>query len=421
MEYWEQFSYVRPLYQNTSSVYVVQYSNSEANKPRYGVIKQTPLSTETRREAAIHHTLSYIVPGVVRQRDMIEYQGSLIEIMDFADNGSLHGWIAGRAPLSREEYLLLMHSLMKAVAELHEQSWTHGNISSENFVLTSKHEWKLIDFGQTRKIRRGAEPLNFDPERVTKFAMKPESMFLEDIWWLGLACYWAGTKDSNISAKPAPGQHWLLDKYVEAKLSVHYDSHIVWLVQQMLSLSEGERGSLRYLMDVIESLVQISEPERAVAPTALCAQCKTEAPGPSFTLQLTCSDVLCFACFKTAVTAALSGNCSLTSVPCPVCQQSLDYDLLMSYRTALPQDTRIQLSIRYYLTFTASCQDLTCSGRFPTYKPHEASLRAYNAKCLTCGKVCCSYCKQQNGHERNGYEAACPQFKPEALTHIFAN
>lgn len=422
VDYWKTFQYLKVIYQNTSSVFLVQFGNLEAAKPRLGVIKQTPLSVETRREAAIHHTLSFVLKGVLWQRDIIEYQGHLIEVMDYANYGSLRSLIAEkRSPLSREDYLLLVYRLMKVVVELHEQCWAHGDISPDNFVLDCKKEWKIIDFGQTRKIRKAEPGQVTNPERVTKLSAKPESLFLEDIWQLGLTLYWAGTRDCTLATKPAPGQHWILEKYVESKLGLHYDSQVVWLVQQMLHLSEGERGSLRFLMGVAETMVTITEPERRVSHSVLCTHCGNEAPTPEFTLELTCAHVICLSCFKETVTSALNQGCSIHSIPCVICLHPIDYEVLKTYRTALAQDTRVQLSNQYYLTLTTSCGDQTCKGTFPMFKSEGSGLRAYNAKCPDCEEVWCSHCKHRKGHERNGYEIDCPLFKPEAFSHIFAN
>lgn len=422
VDYWKTFDYLKVLHQNTSSVYLVQFGSVNSANPRLGVIKQTPLSIETRREAAIHHTLSFELKGVLCQRDIIEYCGHLIEVMDYADYGSLRSLIAAkRSPLSREDYLLLAYRLMKVLAEMHEKSWAHGDVSPDNFVLNSQKEWKIIDFGQARKIRKSDSPQITDPERVTQFAEEPENQFQEDIWQLGLTLYWAGTRDSALAARPAPGQQWLLEKYVEANLGLHYDTQVVWLLQQMLNLNARERGSLHYLMEVAETMVTIAEPEQRVSHSLVCANCSSEAPAAEFTLELACSHVLCLACFKDTVTSALSQGCNIHCIPCVICQRPIDYETLRTYRTALDQDTRIQLSNKYYLTLTTSCCDPRCKGTFPMFKSDNGGLRAYNAKCPHCGEVCCSHCKHRKGHERNGYDSDCPLFKPESLTHIFAS
>ena len=414
-DYWKTYQIQSLLYEHTSKVSLVRFTSSlTVNSSHLGVVKSTPLSADIKREAAVHHTLSYMFLGVLPLRHMFEHQGHLVQVMDYASRGSLQHLINSRStPLPRDQYLHLLHSLIKVLYELHQHNWTHGSISPENFVLCDDGEWKAIDFGQARRVQT-------DSEDLIGFKDNPNSLFWKDIWWLGWTCLWAGTRNDSLQRKPTPGQHWLLDKYVERELSSQYDSDVVWVVQQLLCVNESDRSSLRYLLEVTARLLNATQPLPDSTLT-FCPVCQAEVPSPAFTQELRCGHVMCFGCYQDTVTTALMQKTGIASIPCPTCRRPLDVDLVLSYRNALKREIRELLSIQYYLSITTSCHNQHCAGSFPIYKEENTRLKSYNARCPKCGEVCCSYCKLPKGHHRNGFSAPCPSFRPDALHSIFHN
>ncbi|EED89410.1 predicted protein, partial [Thalassiosira pseudonana CCMP1335] len=90
----------------------------------------------------------------------------------------------------------IIKSLLEAVAYLHENGVVHRDIKPENILFESKDEdsdVKLIDFGLSRRHRKGVDPLMCNPVG-TSYYMSPELLKGRydngcDTWSVGVVTY----------------------------------------------------------------------------------------------------------------------------------------------------------------------------------------------------------------------------------------
>ena len=66
------------------------------------------------------------------------------QILELLDGETLKALIL-RAPLERLEWTKFVRESLDAVEALHHAGWVHGDLNAENFILTIKAKWKLLE------------------------------------------------------------------------------------------------------------------------------------------------------------------------------------------------------------------------------------------------------------------------------------
>ena len=105
-----------------------------------------------RREVRILSVLDH--EHLVKAHDVVrlegEAAGSLGLIMDYAAGGSLEQLLAGRGSLGAGETVTVITPIAQALAYLHGQGFTHGDVSPGNVLFTAHGKPLLADLGVAR-------------------------------------------------------------------------------------------------------------------------------------------------------------------------------------------------------------------------------------------------------------------------------
>lgn len=140
-------------------------------------------------------------PSVVRMEDVYEDRDYVHIVTEKCDGGELFDEIVARTTTDRgtsfseERAATIVRSLLEAVAHLHDRDVVHRDIKPENVLLeTSRADSpvRLIDFGLSRRHRRGDPPMT-NPVG-TAYYMAPELLGKEydracDLWSIGTVAY----------------------------------------------------------------------------------------------------------------------------------------------------------------------------------------------------------------------------------------
>ena len=81
---------------------------------------------------------------------MVSLAGTVGLIMDYAAGGSLGQLVAGRGELGPGETVTVLTPIAQALAYLHGQGFTHGDVSPGNVLFTAHGKPLLADLGVAR-------------------------------------------------------------------------------------------------------------------------------------------------------------------------------------------------------------------------------------------------------------------------------
>lgn len=131
-------------------------------------------------------------PNVMSVIDMLVYRQFIIIVSEYAEGGSLKGWLSkhgGKAP-SPERALEMMVGILRGIEHLHAKSVVHRDLKPDNILLQRNYP-RITDFGISRIVSSGSmstkamgSPAYMSPE---SFAgnKSPQT----DIWSAGVILY----------------------------------------------------------------------------------------------------------------------------------------------------------------------------------------------------------------------------------------
>jgi formylglycine-generating enzyme required for sulfatase activity/serine/threonine protein kinase len=131
-------------------------------------------------------------PNVMSVLDMLIHNDHIIIASEFAEGGSLKGWLAqsgGRAP-SYEKALEMMTGILSGIEHLHSRNVVHRDLKPDNILLQGNFP-RITDFGISRIISAGSMST---VAMGSPFYMSPESFdgsksTQTDIWSAGVILY----------------------------------------------------------------------------------------------------------------------------------------------------------------------------------------------------------------------------------------
>jgi serine/threonine-protein kinase len=109
-----------------------------------------------RREAEAVARLQH--PHIVQFYEFGEHAGKPYFALEYADGGSLAGWLGG-APVAPRLAAALVRTLAVAMHFAHEHGVVHGGLEPANVLLASNGLLKITDFGLARRTDQETSPI----------------------------------------------------------------------------------------------------------------------------------------------------------------------------------------------------------------------------------------------------------------------
>lgn len=103
-----------------------------------------------KRECDILRELSH--PNIVRIYEFLEFNSKLYIFMELIRGKELFELVSKKGPILESFAAKIFHQICSAVKYLHEQGIVHRDIKTENIMVDSSCNAKLIDFGLAKKF-----------------------------------------------------------------------------------------------------------------------------------------------------------------------------------------------------------------------------------------------------------------------------
>lgn len=146
-------------------------------------------------------------PNIINIYAHFKYKTQFCIILEYCGRGSLKDMIDDGVVLQHFEYLNIINQILNALAYLHQNNITHGDIKPANILFDNYLRPKLGDFGfaqmnnDTRQLNRNfsCSPAFAAPEVLLR---KPFDPFKADMWSFGITCYyfWTGKMPFNTNS-----------------------------------------------------------------------------------------------------------------------------------------------------------------------------------------------------------------------------
>ncbi len=155
----------------------ITYSNTDLSR----------LKQEAQAAAVLNH------PNICTVYAIEEDNGRKFISMEYMDGITLRKKIAD-APLNINEAVLYAIQIVEALNEAHKHGIIHRDIKTENIMINSKNQVKVMDFGLA-KLKGGVTEPRTESTFGTLAYMSPEQAidtppgFPADIWSFGIVCY----------------------------------------------------------------------------------------------------------------------------------------------------------------------------------------------------------------------------------------
>ncbi|KAI3654153.1 hypothetical protein MP228_000872 [Amoeboaphelidium protococcarum] len=190
-------------------------------------------------------------PNIIKLHQVIDTEGELYIIMDYASGGELIDYIAAKGNLSEKEGRKFFRQLVSAIDHCHLAGVVHRDLKLENMLLSDSKDLLLSDFGLGRSIDGFNQylntfcgtPLYAGPELVSGIKYIGPSA---DIWSLGIVLY------IMIAGKPPFKCDSIAELYAQIK-SVkyacpgHFSEDLQKLLQKLLVKDPSKRATMDQL------------------------------------------------------------------------------------------------------------------------------------------------------------------------------
>lgn len=131
-------------------------------------------------------------PNVMPVLDMLVFKDYVIIASEYADGGSLNGWLAqngGKAPTS-EKALEMMVGILRGIEHLHSRSVVHRDLKPDNILLQGNLP-RITDFGISRIVSENTAATKAvgSPAFMSPEAFLGNKLPQTDIWSAGVILY----------------------------------------------------------------------------------------------------------------------------------------------------------------------------------------------------------------------------------------
>ena len=152
---------------------------------------------ELQSEESIRHEVGVLRRvgmhrAIAKLEDYFESPTHHYIVMEYVDGGELFDHLATAGAYSEKDAAALLQQLAGAVALLHAQKLGHADIKPENLLSTRDGQLKLVDFGLSTQVKKGAAQrmkgtwVNWPPEAFSK---SYDVTLAADMWAIGVVAY----------------------------------------------------------------------------------------------------------------------------------------------------------------------------------------------------------------------------------------
>jgi serine/threonine protein kinase len=174
-------------------------------------------------------------------------------VMNFVEGESLLKRIETKGPLSQNEWILFVESMLDALHYLRQKNISHLDIKPDNIIRSESGKYTLVDFGLSSKTFAPSTPIHnlswSSPEQMGVISA-PESP-ASDLFSFAMSAYFALTGSRPYSAAEYAAELQLRP----ADLSKAEDSIRIWL-QPALSLNPASRPSAKVLLEELRHILE---------------------------------------------------------------------------------------------------------------------------------------------------------------------
>lgn len=228
--------------------------------------------TEARQECRMLQKLNH--PNIVRYVEHFENRNNLYIVMEYCDDGDLHGKIK-RGPMNESRILYYYSQVCLAMEYLHSRHILHRDIKTMNVFLMKNGSVKLGDFGIATVLRNTmgmastvcGTPYYFSPEICKNKPYNNKS----DVWALGVLLYELATGRHPFDGN---SMQQLMQRIVRGTynpLPSHFSREFRKMVDWCLQKDPARRPSIRQMLAF--PIVQRSL-ERLEEDLMLATQCR---------------------------------------------------------------------------------------------------------------------------------------------------
>ena len=138
-------------------------------------------------------------PNIIKVTDLIDDGDTVAFVMEHIEGETLKEHLERKGKLSDEEIKTIFSQMLEAVGYVHEQNLVHRDIKPSNFMITSKGQIKLLDFGiakntdsqstdytQTGTMQNMGTPMYMSPEQIKS---TKDVTLQSDIYSLGVVLW----------------------------------------------------------------------------------------------------------------------------------------------------------------------------------------------------------------------------------------
>ncbi|XP_033735334.1 testis-specific serine/threonine-protein kinase 1-like [Pecten maximus] len=179
-------------------------------------------------------------PNVVKLYEIIEFNGKVFMVMEYAGHGDLLEYIKLRGALQEDRAQSMFKQIVYAIGYLHERKIVHRDMKCENLLLDCMNNIKLSDFGFARY---------YEPSDVSKT-------------FCGSAAYAAPEVLQGIPYHLPSHDVWSMGVilYIMVCASMPYDdSNIKKMVSQQLEKKIGFSRHKKLSVDVKDLIIRLME------------------------------------------------------------------------------------------------------------------------------------------------------------------
>lgn len=105
-----------------------------------------------RREYITHSHFEH--PSIVKLLEPFETDQCFGFLMEYVGGGDLSSFLERKGKLGIEQGIPILHSVLKALSEIHSKGFVHADIKPENILISTQGVPKITDFGVSRELGR---------------------------------------------------------------------------------------------------------------------------------------------------------------------------------------------------------------------------------------------------------------------------